>query len=105
MLFRGADGRPRAIAPGRLPQHETAWAMTIHKAQGSEYDRVLLVLPEKEHSLCTRELIYTGITRARQSVAVAASPEILRAAIERPTIRASGLVERVSDTFLPQKAE
>lgn len=85
------DGGFRSLTPSRLPAHETAWAMTVHKSQGSEFDHVLLVLPETDTRLLTRELIYTGITRAKKSVTLSGSAELLEAAIGRGVLRASGL--------------
>ena len=58
--FRDGAGRPRAVAPARLPAHETAWAMTVHKAQGSEFGQVVLVLPDDDAPVLARELLYTG---------------------------------------------
>lgn len=93
--FRDNAGRPRAVAPARLPAHETAWAMTVHKAQGSEFGQVVLVLPDEDTRVLTRELLYTGVTRARTSVDVVGDAELLRLAIERATVRASGLAARL----------
>jgi len=93
--FRDGTGRPRAVAPARLPAHQTAWAMTVHKAQGSEFGQVVLVLPDDDTRLLTRELLYTGVTRARTSVDIVGDPELLRVAIERATVRASGLAARL----------
>ncbi len=91
VYFAAADGAVRAFAPARLPEHETVFAMTVHKSQGSEFDRVLLVLPERDSPLLTRELIYTGLTRARSSVELWADEPVLRAAIGRQVLRGSGL--------------
>ncbi|MEZ5448447.1 MAG: ATP-binding domain-containing protein [Thiolinea sp.] len=67
--FADSAGTFRAFASVRLPVHETAWAMTIHKSQGSEFERVLLLLPEDENAqILGRELLYTGITRARSQL-------------------------------------
>jgi exodeoxyribonuclease V alpha subunit len=93
--FRDGAGRPRAVAPARLPAHETAWAMTVHKAQGSEFGQVVLVLPDDDTRLLTRELLYTGVTRARTSVDIVGDPALLRVAVERATVRASGLAARL----------
>lgn len=82
----GKDNPPRPLSPARLPAHETAWAMTVHKNQGSEFDTVLLFLAEPNHPLATRALLYTGITRAKKHLTlVAEQPAILGAvnAIER----------------------
>ncbi|WP_089729846.1 exodeoxyribonuclease V subunit alpha [Candidatus Thiosymbion oneisti] len=92
VFFATAAG-VRRILPSRLPAHETVYAMTVHKSQGSEFDEVLLVLPETESRVLTRELIYTGITRARKRVRLLATEERLRAAIARPLVRASGLYD------------
>ena len=81
----------RALAPSRLPRHETVHAMTIHKAQGSEFDRVILLLPDRDTPLVTRELLYTGITRARHQLHLCADQARLRQAIGRRVERASGL--------------
>ena len=70
--------------------------MTVHKSQGSEFAHVVLVLPEKDSPLLTRELLYTGVTRAGKRVDVLGSEEILRKAIARPVRRASGLREMLS---------
>lgn len=86
-----APGGVRDFAPARLPEHETVFAMTIHKSQGSEFDDVLLVLPERDSPLLTRELLYTGLTRAKSSVSVLADETVLRAAIARQVRRTSGL--------------
>jgi exodeoxyribonuclease V alpha subunit len=84
-------GGVRAIAPAKLPDHVTAWAMTVHKSQGSEFDRVVFVMPERDSPLLTRELLYTAVTRARTHVTVYASAVTLRAAIARRAERTSGL--------------
>lgn len=89
--FPNNSGAPFGILPGRMPAHDTAWAMTIHKSQGSEFGAVVVVLPEKEHPLLSRELLYTAITRAREKVVLVGPRAALLAAIARPTRRASGL--------------
>ena len=66
-FFQGADQRIRRVPLGRLPQHEPVFAMTVHKSQGSEFDEVLLVLPGQAGPILTRELVYTGVTRARKT--------------------------------------
>ena len=81
------------MLPARLPAHETSFAMTVHKSQGSEFQRVLLVLPDRDTPLMTRELLYTGLTRARSSIEVWADEALLRGAIARRTQRSSGLRE------------
>jgi exodeoxyribonuclease V alpha subunit len=91
VYFTGAGGDVRRIAPSRLPEHDTAFAMTVHRSQGSEFDDVLLVLPVRDTPLLTRNLIYTGITRARKQAWIWARPEILAASISRTVDRSSGL--------------
>lgn len=89
--FPVANGGVRDLHAARLPDHETAWAMTVHKSQGSECDRVLLILPDRDNAVLTRELVYTGLTRAREAAEVWFSAPVLRQAIERKTVRYSGL--------------
>jgi len=81
----------RDLSPARLPPHQTAYALTIHKSQGSEYDRVAVVLPGAPTRVLSRELLYTGITRARREVVVSGSRDVVEAATARPVRRASGL--------------
>jgi exodeoxyribonuclease V alpha subunit len=90
-FFIDATGALRRVLPARLPAHETSFAMTVHKSQGSEFDRVLLVLPDRDTPLVTRELLYTGITRARRGVEVWADDAVLRGGIARRIERSSGL--------------
>jgi exodeoxyribonuclease V alpha subunit len=92
-----APGGFRAIAPVRLPRHETAFAMTVHKSQGSEFDDVLVMLPEQRSRVLTRELLYTAITRARRRVTLVADAPVLQQAIATPTTRHSGLLARLAD--------
>ncbi len=93
--FRQADGSLKKVRPLRLPPHETAYAMTIHKAQGSEFDRVLIILPDEDSPILTRELLYTAVTRARKSVILWADSKIVRLTASRHTQRRSGLYERL----------
>lgn len=89
--FSAPDGSLRPVPPERLPKHETAYAVTIHKSQGSEFDAVLMVLPPEDSPMLSRELLYTAITRARRSVEIRADPETFSAAIRQRRIRVSGL--------------
>jgi exodeoxyribonuclease V alpha subunit len=89
--FPSEEGTIRKFPPLRLPEHETVYAVTVHKSQGSEFDNVLLLLPDVEAPVLTRELIYTGITRARERVAVWGKEEVFRAAVSRRIERTSGL--------------
>jgi exodeoxyribonuclease V alpha subunit len=92
-LFLGAGDALRRLSPSRLPLHETAFAMSIHKSQGSEFDEVVVLLPDPISPLVTRELLYTAVTRARKKVVLHARREVLRQGIERRIERASGLRE------------
>ena len=84
-------GQPRLVVPARLPAHESFFAVTVHRAQGSEYDEVAVVLGPADSRIATRELLYTAITRARRRVVVYGSVESVTAAIRRVTERSSGL--------------
>jgi exodeoxyribonuclease V alpha subunit len=95
VYFREPGDAIRQVSPYALPEHETAFAMTVHKSQGSEYDRVFLFLPEQDLPVVTRELLYTGITRARRGLTVICRKEILAAAISRKVSRNSGLTEKI----------
>ncbi|OBS09185.1 exodeoxyribonuclease V subunit alpha [Acidihalobacter prosperus] len=95
VYFEGADGGLKTVHPGRMPAHETVYAMTVHKSQGSEFDEVLLILPRQDARVLTRELLYTGITRARRRVELWAEPSILATAVARRVRRASGLRGRL----------
>ena len=90
--FPGEDPlQPRAFHPAALPAHESAFAMTVHKAQGSEFDTVWLLLPARGNRVLSRELVYTGITRARRELHVAGSDPVIREALSRHASRWSGL--------------
>ena len=91
VYFPGSSGQLRRFLPQRLPEHATVFAMTVHKSQGSEFDDVLLILPEKDYPVLTRELIYTAITRARQNISIWGIEEVVRAAVLRKIERTSGL--------------
>lgn len=90
---KGVISEIRAIAPVRLPLHETAYAMTVHKSQGSEFEEVALILPAAESEVLCRELIYTAVTRARTSVEVWYEPRTLRWALARQAPRSSRLAD------------
>jgi len=96
--FPDAGGGVRSIHPMRLPEHETAFAMTVHKSQGSEFDHVLLILGDRPSPVLTRELLYTGITRARSFVDLWGTEAVLRVAISRRIQRSSGLKEAIWQT-------
>jgi exodeoxyribonuclease V alpha subunit len=99
VIFPGTDGERRSVHPSRLPEHETAYAMTIHKSQGSEFDNVLVVMPDKWNMVMTRELLYTAVTRAKKSVVIAAGSDIVREMIQTPTRRMSGLKQKLWGTI------
>jgi len=93
VYFQTADGAIRRFPTSRLPSHETVYAMTVHKSQGSEFDQVLLLLPPEANRVLSRELLYTGITRARHSVTVWGSDSVLKATVKRRSQRSSGLAD------------
>ncbi len=95
VAFPDGEHQIRAIAPARLEGVQTVHAMTIHKSQGSEFEHVVLVLPPGRSPLLTRELLYTGITRARTQLTIVGSAAALEIAIATPIQRASGLRERL----------
>jgi len=101
--FSDPEQGVRRVPTSRLPAHETAWAVTVHKSQGSEFDDVFVVLPEKDNPLLTREWLYTAVTRARESVRIVGSEPLVRAAIERTAVRGSGLRDALQGT--PATAE
>ena len=91
-LFR--HGREIVACPvSQLPEHELAYAITVHKSQGSEYDDVLVVLPDdKDHPLLKRQLVYTGITRAKERAVILGTKDALDHAINNPIERDTGIV-------------
>lgn len=92
VVFPGSSpGSVREFAPGRLPEHETAFAMTVHKSQGSEFDEVEVVLPQHGSPLLTRELLYTAVTRAKRCVRVHADRASFEQAVRQRIERSSGL--------------
>jgi len=91
VFFDRGENVYRKISPARMPEHETAYAMTIHKSQGSEFDRVLIILPNQDAPILSRELIYTAITRARESVDIWSNDDIFLKSVNRQTERSSGL--------------
>jgi exodeoxyribonuclease V alpha subunit len=89
-VFQQADGI-LAVPIGHLPGHEPAYAMTVHKAQGSEYGHVELILPESDNPLLSKALVYTALTRCRRSLQLNADAAILGAALGRTLPRINGL--------------
>jgi exodeoxyribonuclease V alpha subunit len=95
--FDGDAGVPRGFLPRALPEHETAFAITIHRSQGSEYDHVAVLLPpDAQHRILSRELVYTAVSRARASATLWTGADSMRAAVARPAMRRSGLRERLA---------
>ena len=90
------DGGSFLVSPARLPEHESFFALTVHRAQGSEYDEVAFVPGPSESPVNTRELFYTAITRARRKVIVHATEADIRTCVSRATARTSGLLARLS---------
>lgn len=94
--FPSGDNGAPSVALERLPAHETVYAMTVHKSQGSEFQHVLVILPDRESPLLTRQLLYTGLTRARQSATLLSPEQVLRHAIQARAQRASGLTSALN---------
>ncbi|KVL48905.1 AAA family ATPase [Burkholderia territorii] len=103
--FRRADGTARAVSPAALPPHETAFALTVHKSQGSEFDEAALVLPASFGRVLTRELVYTAVTRARTRVQVIGPRRVLAQAVATRTQRDSGLAARVDEALARRRKE
>lgn len=95
VFFPTASGEVRGLAPLTLPAHETAFAMTVHKSQGSEFRRVLLILPGQRSAILCRELLYTAVSRARESLKIFGVGEIFVAACQERMQRTSGLREEL----------
>lgn len=93
VAFAGTDGEIRWVAPSRLPYCETVYALTVHKSQGSEFQRVLLHLPRRDTPVLCRELIYTAVTRSKQQFSLVGSESIFRTALVRRLQRHSGLID------------
>ena len=95
VAFRMADGALRYVSPAALPPHDTAFALTVHKSQGSEFEHAAFVLPGAFVRVLSRELVYTAITRAKRRVEVIGSAAIFAQAVREPTRRDSGLAARI----------
>ena len=94
VAFPDGQGGVRWLVPSRLGAIDTVFAMTVHQSQGSEFEQVLLILPDVDTALLTRELVYTGITRARQGLCVwAPAPSLLVQAVAQTVVRSGGLIE------------
>ncbi len=88
-------GAPYLVSPARLGEVPTAYAVTVHRGQGSEADEVVVVLPSPGSRILTRELLYTAVTRARHRLVLVSPEESVAAALARPVARASGLAARL----------
>ena len=97
VYFPSRDGEPMRVAAARLAHTETALALTIHKSQGSEFTHVAVVLPKEDTPILTRELLYTGITRAKEKVSIWGQDALVAQAVERKTHRASGLKAKLDE--------
>lgn len=95
VAFLGADRSVRMLAPARLPPFEAYWATTVHRAQGSEFDEVAVVLPPEPSRVTTRELLYTAVTRARRRIEIWGTPALVETTIARTLRRSSGLRDRL----------
>ncbi len=91
VFFIRADGKVKKVLHGRLPRCQTCYAMTIHKSQGSEFNEVLIVLPEQVNAVLSRELLYTGITRAKDAVYLHAEEAVFKQTVKRRVERLGGL--------------
>ena len=95
VFFQGAEGHIRKFHPLSLPDHETVFAMTVHKSQGSEFDKILLILSDRESPILTREIIYTGITRAKKSVEIWGREDVFTSSVTKRITRTSGLQDEL----------
>ena len=96
VYFPDKENEVRTFIPGLLPDLETVFAMSIHKSQGSEFNKILILLPDdKDNPLLTRELLYTAITRAKEEVIVQGSLEVILETIKKKVKRASGITNRL----------
>ena len=93
--FEKDDGGYKSFLPYRLPHFETAFAITIHKSQGSEFSEVLVVLPKEDNRVLCRELLYTGVTRAKEKVKIGTEREVFELGLSRCIERYSGLARRL----------
>jgi len=94
VFFQRADGSVKKYLPARVPHCETVFAMTIHKSQGSEFEEVLIVLPETINPVLTKELLYTAITRAKKTIKLVAGETVFTATVRQKIERVTGLVDK-----------
>jgi exodeoxyribonuclease V alpha subunit len=89
----------RSFSPSQLPAHDSAFAMTVHKSQGSEFDAATVILPREDSPLLTREMLYTAVTRVRHSLRLVGSKSAVQCAIEKPGNRLSGLRDQIQQAM------
>ena len=94
VFFQRADGSVKKYLPARVPHCETVFAMTIHKSQGSEFEEVLIVLPDAVNPVLTKELLYTAITRAKKTIRLVADEAVFAATVRQKVERITGLVDK-----------
>lgn len=99
-IDRGGD--PLLLQPNTFSSVQTAYAMTVHRSQGSQYEAVSVVLPDQASPLLTRQLLYTAVTRAQQRVRILATEESVAAAVSRQAQRASGLRRELAEIWRAQ---
>jgi exodeoxyribonuclease V alpha subunit len=96
VFFQRADGSIKKYLPARIPHCETVFAMTIHKSQGSEFEEVLIILPETISPVLTKELLYTAITRAKKTIKLVANEAVFSSTVRQRVQRVTGLINRFS---------
>lgn len=96
--FEDGEGGVRSVMPARLPSHESCYAMTVHKTQGSEFLDICIVLPEQPAPILSRQLLYTGVTRARESLSLYGSIAVIKSMVQTPIKRRSGLRDALSQS-------
>lgn len=97
VFFMRADGSIKKVSLARLNRCETVFAMTIHKSQGSEFDQVLIMLPDQPNAVLSKELLYTAVTRAKKQIRVYAEESVFKACIVHSVQRQSGLAENIEN--------
>jgi exodeoxyribonuclease V alpha subunit len=90
--FKDQEDRIKTYRTADLPRHDPAFAITIHKSQGSEFNTILIVIPDRLSPVLTRQLLYTGVTRAKKRVIIAGRLDILKQAVTASVNRRSGLI-------------
>ncbi|MDC0534226.1 exodeoxyribonuclease V subunit alpha [Francisellaceae bacterium] len=97
VYFESADGKFKRYLPSKLPKYQIAYAISIHKSQGSEFDDVIISLPETMNPVLTKELLYTGITRAKKSVTIVANEQVLALMMSQKVSRNGGLTSKIQN--------